>query len=658
MAALASLWVACGDGPPAAATRGGVLAPPAGWRTVGGDPGGRRYSPLDDVTPDNVHRLERIWTARIGRPTIDGALEGKTALQTTPILHGDRLFLCTPDNRILALDAATGDEIWRFSADPVFESGWTATCRGVALWEGAAAPAARRCRTRVFMGTIDARLVAVDAETGAACDDFGEGGAISLLTGLGDVLPGEYYMTSAPTVAGDVVITGALVADNRRVDPPGGVVRAFDVQTGALVWAFDPVPPGTPPLPAGEAGEPSFHRGTPNVWSMPSVDVERELVFLPFGNPSPDFYGGLRQGFDHYGSSVVALDARSGDVVWHFQTVHHDLWDYDVSSQPMLIDVPVDGTRRPAVVQLTKMGHVFVLDRETGVPLFAVEERPVPQTDVPGETTSPTQPFPTHPPPLHPEPLTADDLFGFTPFDRAGCRARLASLRNEGIFTPPSIAGSVLYPGTAGGNNWGGGAWDPERGLLVVTQNRIGQSIRLIPREEAPSKKDRQGVGLQEGAPFAAKSEVLMSPFGAPCSPLPWGSILAVDLEAGEVVWERPFGTTRDMTPLPVGLEVGLPSMGGPIVTAGGVVFIGAAMDDYLRGYDVETGEEVWRERLPAGAQATPMTYRLEPGGLQMLVIAAGGHATMGTTLGDHVIAWALPEDAVEAAGVAPGQAP
>ncbi len=636
----------CGDGsiPGNGQTAPNAARPVAGWPAVGGDHGGGRYSPLDDITPENVQHLERLWSHRLGRPDIEGSLKGKTSLQATPILRGDRLYLCTPDNRIVALDAATGAEVWAHAADPRFESGWTASCRGVAMWEGAAGGSTgdETCVDRVFMGTIDARLVAVDTDTGAPCEDFGTGGVVSLLQGLGDVQPGEYYMTSAPTVAGDVVITGALVADNRRVDPPGGVVRAFDVRTGELVWAFDPVPPGTPAPPADEEGRPTFHRGTPNVWATPSVDVERELVFLPFGNPSPDFFGGHRQGFDHYGSSVVALHARTGEVAWHFQTVHHDLWDYDVSSQPMLIDVPVEGELRPAVAQLTKMGHVFLLDRETGVPLFPVEERPVPQTDVAGETTSPTQPFPTHPPPLHPHTLTVDDVFGFTPFDRGACRDLVEGLRNEGIFTPPSLRGSVLYPGTAGGSNWGTGAYDPHRKLLVLNLNRIGQSIRLVPRADAPTK-DGRGVAEQAGAPYAAKGDVLLSPLGVPCSPLPWGSILAVDLEAGEVIWERPFGTTRDMTPLPIALDFGLPSMGGPIVTAGGVAFIGAAMDDYIRAYDVETGEEVWRERLPAGAQATPMTYRLAEGGPQIVVIAAGGHDTMGTTPGDWLIAWALP---------------
>jgi len=609
---------------------------------VGGDPGGGRYSRLSDITPANVHRLERLWTYRAGLVEIDGAIAGKTSLQATPVLRAGRLHFCTPDNRIVTIDAATGEELWVYAARPIFESGWTATCRGVAFWEAPSGAGGDACRARVFMGTIDARLIAVDAETGEPCEDFGAGGELSLLRGLGDVVPGEYYMTSAPTVAGDVVVTGSLVADNRRVGGPGGVIRAFDVRTGELRWAFDPVPPGTPSAPPDEEGQPTFHRGTPNAWSIPSVDVERGLVFVPMGGPSPDFFGGHREDFDHYGSAVVALDAKTGDVVWHFQAVHHDLWDYDLASQPMLIDVPKEGVMRPAVAQLTKMGHLFLLDRETGEPLFEVEERPVPQSDVPGERTSPTQPFPTHPPPLHPGWLTSEDAFGFTPFDRGACRSLIEGLRNEGIFTPPSLEGSVLYPGTAGGSNWGSGAYDPRRRLMVLNVNRIAQQIQLVPRADAPSKRAR-GLSPQAGAPYLARTDVLLSPLGIPCSPPPWGSILAVDLEAGEVVWERPFGTTRDMTPLPIGLDFGLPSMGGPIVTAGGVAFIGAAMDDYIRAYDVETGEELWRERLPAGAQATPMTYRLAPDGPQIVVLAAGGHATLGTTIGDWLIAWALP---------------
>ena len=368
---------------------------------------------------------------------------------------------------------------------------------------------------------------------------------------------------------------------------------------------------------------------------------------MPTGNPGGDFYGGGRRGLDHYGSSIIALDAATGRVVWQFQTVHHDLWDYDVASQPLLLELERDGRRVPALLQATKMGHLFLLDRETGEPLYPVQERPVPTSDVPGERASPTQPFPTFPPPLHPARLVPAEAFGFTPWDRGHCRRKLAALRSEGLFTPPSLSGSVVYPGAAGGVNWGSVALDPARGLAVLAMNRIAQSIKLVPRD-APVAPDRPGperiVFPQVGTPYQAELEVVSSPFGVPCAPPPWGTLLAVDLRSGRVAWEVPFGTTRDMTPLGVPWRLGLPHMGGPIATAAGLVFVAAAMDDFLRAYDVETGAELWSGRLPAGGQATPMSYRLRPEGRQFVVIAAGGHGTLGTRQGDWLLAFALPE--------------
>jgi quinoprotein glucose dehydrogenase len=633
----------------AACERERVPIPPdagvAGWPSYGGDPGGTRHSPLRQITRENVASLERVWTYRTGDwPGARPGLE-KTTFQATPVLDDGTLYFCSPLNRIFALDAETGAERWVFDARPDVRGTWAPTCRGVALWRDPAAPAGAACARRVFMGTMDARLVAVDAASGVECADFGRNGAVDLRAGLGDVAQGEYYVTSPPTVLADLVAVGALVGDNRRVDGPGGVVRAFDARSGALRWAFDPVPPGTPALPPASDGTPRFHRGTPNAWSIFSADPARNLLFVPFGVPSPDFFGGHRRGFDHYGSSVVALDGASGRVVWRFQTVHHDLWDYDVASQPTLIELERDGARIPALVQPTKLGHVFVLQRETGEPLFPVEERPVPAGDVPGEVYAPTQPFPAFPRPLHPHRLRPEDAFGFTPWDRGRCRRQLEALRNDGLFTPPSLQGSLTYPGTPGGANWGGAAWDPERRLLVLNQSRIAMSHRLVPREQAGAGEGSHYMGLspQAGTPYAVAQDVPVSPLGVPCSPPPWGTLLAVDFASREVRWEIPFGTTRDMTPLPFGFGFGLPSMGGPIVTASGLVFIGAALDDYLRAYDVETGEELWRERLPAGGQATPMTYKLRPDGRQFLVLAAGGHGTLRTRQGDWVIAWALP---------------
>jgi quinoprotein glucose dehydrogenase len=620
----------------------------AGWSHIGGDAGASHHSPLTQIDPANVHRLELAWSYRTGDFPGERPELGKTAFQATPVLDGETLYFCSPANRIFALDAETGRERWVHDARPVVRTEWTRTCRGVALWRGPHAGASEdTCARRVFMGTMDARLVAVDAATGRPCADFGAGGEVDLLAGLGAVEPGEYYVTSAPTVVGDVVAVGALVADNRRVNGPGGVVRGFDARSGALRWAFDPVAPGTPPPSPGPDGSPRYHRGTANVWTNASADLERGWLFLPFGSPSPDYFGGHRGAEEHYANSLVALDGRTGRPVWHFQAVHHDLWDYDLASPAALLGHDLNGRRAEALLLPTKMGHLFLLDRERGVPLHPVEERPVPASDVPGERSAATQPFPTFPAPIHPARLEPDDVFGFTPWDRGACREKLAGLRNEGIFTPPGTRGSVEYPSTAGGSNWGGVAIDPERRLVVLNQNRIAQFVTLFPRREdgePPPGVDPRRLFQHRGTPYVVDNDVLVSPFGVPCSPPPWGTLLAVDLVTGEKRWEVPFGSIRDLAPVPIPWELGMPSMGGPITTASGLVFIGAAMDRTLRAVAVETGETLWKTRLPAGGQATPMTYRLRPDGRQFVVIAAGGHATLGTKLGDWVLAFALPE--------------
>jgi len=635
LAALA--LAACGEAP---RPRGGAVE---GWPTWGGDPGGSRWSRLDEITRENVPALEVAWSFRTGDWDPSGAV--RTSFQATPVLHGDTLFLCTPFDRVFALDAESGAERWVF--DPGVDRVGLRhyTCRGVALHEETARPAGADCRLRVFVGTVDARLVALDGATGARCAEFGTNGEVDLLRGLGDVAPGEVKAYSTPTVIGDVVAIGTMVSDNRRADAPGGVVRGYDVATGALRWAFDPAPPGTPPLAPGPDG-PRFHRGTPNAWGVFSADPARDLLFVPTGNPSNDFYRGGRDGIDHYGSSVVALRGATGELVWHFQTVHHDLWDYDVGSQPSAIEVPVNGTRRAALAQPTKVGHVFLLDRETGAPLFPVEERPAPPSDVPGERAAPTQPHPTRPAPLHPGRVGEADLFGLTPLDRADCRERLRALRNEGPFTPPSLRGSLQYPGVAGGVNWGSAAWDPERDLLVLTHTRAAMVQRLIPRDEVaatPADPPYAILFPQLGAPYGLLQSVFVSSWGIPCTKPPWNELIALDLASGEVAWRVPFGTTRGLAPWPFWFSWGIPGMGGPLVTRSGLVFIGAAMDGYFRAYDVETGEELWRDALPAGGQANPMTYRVRPDGRQYVVIAAGGHGSLGTKKGDWLIAYALP---------------
>jgi quinoprotein glucose dehydrogenase len=633
----AALLLACGE---SRHPHGGAVA---GWPAWGGDAEGTRYSPLDEITRANVGDLAVAWRFRTGDWDPSGAL--KTSFQATPVLYDGALYLCTPFNRVFALDAETGAQRWVYDPGLVREGLRHLTCRGVALHADGAAPAGAACRTRVLTGTIDLRLVALDAATGRPCEGFGEGGTVDLARGLGDVAFAEVKVYSAPTVVGDVVAVGTMVSDNKRADAPGGVVRGYDARTGALVWAFDPAPPGTPPLPEDGDG-PRFHRGTPNAWGVFSADPARDLLFVPTGNPSNDFYRGGRGAIDHYGSSVVALRGASGEVVWRFQTVHHDLWDYDVGSQPSLIEVPLDGRRVAAVAQPTKMGHVFLLDRETGAPLFPVEERAVPGSDVPGEETAPTQPFPTRPPPLHPARVGPEDVFGLTPLDRADCRERLAALRNEGVFTPPSLRGSLQFPGVAGGINWGSAAWDPGRDLLVLNHTQAAMVQRLVPRAEVaatPANPPYEILFPQQGAPYGLLQSVFVSSWGIPCTKPPWSELIALDLARGDVAWRVPFGTTRGLAPWPFWLEWGVPSMGGPLVTASGLVFIGAAMDGLFRAYDVESGEELWSDALPAGGQANPMTYRVRPDGRQYVVIAAGGHGTLGTTPGDWVIAYALP---------------
>jgi quinoprotein glucose dehydrogenase len=504
------------------------------------------------------------------------------------------------------------------------------------------------CAARIFTGTLDSQLIALDAATGEPCADFGRGGRVELREGIGEAPDWEYYPTSPPLTVLDVVVVGALVADNERVDAPAGVVRGFDARSGALRWAWDPVPPGWQGRPTTAEGE--FTAGTPNVWAPLSADAERGLVFVPTGNASPDHFGGQRQGLDHYSSATVALDARTGTVVWHFPTVHHDLWDYDVPAQPTLLDFRhPDGRVVPALVQPTKMGLFFLLNRLNGRPLFPIEERPVPQGGVPGETLSPTQPFPTHLPPLHPTTLTPDDAFGFTPWDRGKCRERIAELRSEGIYTPPSVEGSVIWPGPAGGPNWGGISLDPERNLAYVNQMRLPLVVKLISREEYDALPEKtvtypNDMYPMKGTPYAVVRGPLLSPLGAPCNPPPWGTLTALDLSAGKILWEVPLGSSRDQAPWPIWWlqgDVGAPNLGGSIVTAGGLLFIGATTEKTFRAFDVENGRVIWSTRLPYTANATPLTYRLDAQGRQFVVIASGGHGW--SEPGDALIAFALP---------------
>jgi quinoprotein glucose dehydrogenase len=625
--------------------------PVADWPFWGGDRGASHFSRLDQITPDNVSKLEVAWTHRSGDYYDGSGYSKMTALQVTPLVVNGLLYYCTPFMRVFALDPATGEERWSF--DPEFqerhgEGPYPLICRGVSYWEDASGTLGDACAKRIFYGTADSELIALDADTGLPCEGFGDSGRVALREGVGESQPWEYMPTSPPHVIGDRVVLGALVADNVRVDAPAGVVRAFDARSGKLDWAWDPVPPGWPSEPDSQTGR-RFTSGTPNIWSIITADVERGLVFVPTGNPSPDLFGGLRNGLDYYGSSTVALDAETGKVVWNFQFVHNDVWDYDTPSPPTLFQIPGVGGGVPGVLQTTKMGHVFLLDRETGEPLYPVEERPVPQGGVPEENLSPTQPFPTHPTSLHPLALEPEDAFGFTPLDRSHCKKLLETYRWDGIFTPPTIEGSIQMPHTAGGMNWGGVAIDPERGLMIVNQLHTAAVNQLVPRAEAEKMSAADLVYPQEfyemrGAPYAIKRFPLFSQFGAPCNPPPWGSLTAVDLRAGEVKWTQPFGTLREMAPFPIWLlftGYGTPAFGGGMSTASGLYFIGASMVRYFRAIDVETGEELWRDRLPLQGQAVPMTYRQGESGKQYVVIAAGGNPL--GKMGDAIIAYALP---------------
>jgi quinoprotein glucose dehydrogenase len=634
----------CGE-PPAAEPAQRRDASP--WPHYGGDAGGQRYVVLDAITPRNVGRLERAWVFHTGDVSDGkGDVPSTTAFEATPILVDGLLYVCSPFNRVFALDPQTGLAVWRF--DPGIDLsgryGNQLVCRGVAYWAAADADRSSQCARRIFTATNDARLFALDALTGRACPDFGDAGSVALAPAAGEPLwQGEYQVTSPPAVVGDVVVVGSAVSDNARIDAPSGLVRAFDARSGRAIWSFDLSPPGYDPGPEQRSAA-GFALGTPNVWAPMAVDPERDLVFLPTGNAAPDYYRGERAFMNHYGSSVLALRGASGEIVWQFQTVHDDLWDYDVPAQPTLTTLRRDGAQIPVVVQTTKMGLVFVLHRETGVPVLPVEERPVPRKGaVPGERISPTQPFPVRPPPLVPHTISPDDAWGLTFWDRGRCRDLLASLRFDGIYTPPSLQGTLAYPGNAGGSNWGGVAVDARRQLLVANTMDLAWAVQLVPRdalERARRDHPHDEFGPQRGTPYALRRFAVLSPLGLPCNPPPWGQLAAVDLSSGEIAWQVKLGTIRDIAPVPLPLRLGVPNLGGPIVTSGGLVFIGAAMDDYLRAFDLATGEELWKGRLPAGGQATPMAYRI--GDRPYVVIAAGGHGRAGSRLGDTLVAFAL----------------
>ena len=622
--------------------------PTANWAHYGGDLGGQRYSDLDQIHANNVSNLSKAWTYQTGDVANGTNTNAPTAFEATPILIDSILYVPTPFNRIIALNPESGQEIWTYDAQIDLQGYYPnqLICRGLAYWQ-ASESGTGRGQKRIFMATNDGRLLAVDAETGKLCSDFGTQGEIDLKGGAGEEeWLGEYQVTSPPTICKNIVVVGSAVVDNVRTDVHSGVVRAYDVISGTLLWSWDLSPPDT--VDRSDMLSPDgYVLGTPNVWAPMSVDTQRNLLFVPTGNPSPDYYGGQRNGLDYYGSSIVALNTNTGQVVWHFQTVHHDLWDFDIPAQPTLTYIEREGQSIPAVIQATKMGLFFILNRENGEPIFPIEERPVPQTDLPGEFTSATQPYPVKPLPLIRHDITPSDAWG--PLGLKGsCRNKMKKLYYKGAYTPPKFGqATLMYPGNSGGSNWGGIAVDRERQIMVANVMDLAWVVELIPSEDYERVKKENPeleVVQQRGTPYSLVRYPLLSSLGLPCTKPPWGTLAAIDLKSGDILWQKPFGTVRDLAPIPIKVKYGVPSLGGPVITKSGLIIIAATLDNYIRAFDIYTGKQVWEERLPAGGQATPMTYRIGKDGKQYIVICAGGHGRAGTKLGDHIIAYALPD--------------
>lgn len=618
------------------------------WPYYGHDAGGMRYSPLQQINRENVTTLKVAWTFHVGDMSDGTGGKKRSGLETTPILVDGTLYLTTAFNRVIALDPETGKQRWAYDPmiDTALDYGDGLINRGVAAWRDPQRAKGKPCRRTIFEATLDARLIALDAATGDPCSDFGNRGQVSLRD-VPRYIPGEYHMTSPPVVIDDIVVVGSAIDDNARVDMSSGVVRAFDARTGKPRWKWEPLPPNEAETATHDATRKPWRTGAGNAWSVMVVDPERDLVFVPTGSASPDYYGGMRPGDDKWADSIVALRAKTGEMAWGFQLVHHDLWDYDSASPPLLATVPHDGKNVPVVVQGNKTGFLYVLNRDTGEPVFPVEERAVPQTDVPGEVTSPTQPFPAAPPVLSPQKLTADDAWGITPEDRDYCRQRLQSLRNEGLFTPPSINGSLSMPGNVGGMNWSGYAYDPQHDLLLVNTNNLPAVMGVIAADKYWDAVDKNTGDLeytqQRGAPYGMfRTFLFAKAHHLPCAPPPWGMLTAVHMNSGTIRWQVPLGSLAPGKPL---LPLGAPSLGGPIVTAGGLVFIaGTLIDPEIRAFDVETGKEIWKAELPASGGATPVTYQLRPNGKQYLVIAAGGHSHVNEEKqSDAIVAYTLP---------------
>ncbi|MGV2128395.1 glucose/quinate/shikimate family membrane-bound PQQ-dependent dehydrogenase [Agrobacterium vitis] len=612
------------------------------WHQYGRTPYGQRYSPLSQITTDNVKTLKTAWTYQTGDVKQPGDV-GETTYQVTPLKVGDTLYLCTPHNWAIAVDAATGKQKWKYDPNVGLNPDRQhQTCRGVTYYADPAATSGAPCATRVYLPTSDARLIALDAANGKICESFADKGTLHLEQGMPYNPAGYYYSTSPPVIAAGKIIIGGAVNDNYSTKEQSGVIRAFDVQTGALVWNWDSGNPGqTQPLAEGQ----KYTANSPNSWSVFSVDEQLGLVYIPLGNQVPDQLGMNRSAnVEKYSSSVVALDLNTGADRWVQQFVHHDLWDMDVPAQPVLLDITREGTTVPALVASTKQGDVYVLDRRTGQPIIPIKELPAPGGTIPEDHASPTQPISALS--FRPPKLEERNMWGVTLLDQLACRIKFHQLRYEGQYTPPSLKGSIIYPGNFGTFNWGSVAVDPEKQVMFGMPTYLAFTSQLVPRDQVPAKGEdekgsEQGLNRNDGAPYAVKMGPFLSPIGIPCQAPPWGTVAAVDLKTGKIAYQHRNGTVHDMTPLPLPFKVGVPGIGGPMITKGGVAFLGAAVDNYLRAYDLATGKVLWEGRLPAGGQATPMSYDLN--GKQYVVMVAGGHGSIGTKPGDYVIAYTLP---------------
>ncbi|MCB2075703.1 MAG: membrane-bound PQQ-dependent dehydrogenase, glucose/quinate/shikimate family [Novosphingobium sp.] len=639
-----------GENPPAdlkGAAPVSVTAEDAGeWKVWGRTLSGTRFSPLGDITTGNVAKLELAWEFKS-----DVEPYGFHGFEATPIAADGKLFVCLDRDILVALDEETGRQAWRFDPKSNLEGVFGGTCRGVSYYE--APVETEDCAKRILYGVHDWRLMAVDAETGERCRSFGENGEVDMKDGMGEWEPGIAYPSSPPTIVNGVAMISGWITDGLRVKEPSGGIRAYDAVTGEMLWMWDSGRENPQePLKPGETYTP----GAPNAWGVFSGDEELGLVYMGMGVETPDYFGAHRaREAEIYSTAIVALDVQTGKPRWHFQTVHHDIWDYDIASQPVLADIPVKGKRVPALIGPTKRGEFFVLDRRTGEPLYPVTEKPVPQDSVKEDWTARTQPYSSFPNVAGGK-LTERQMWGATPFDQLWCRLQFRKARYQGDFTPPGTTKTIFYPGSAGGSNWGSVTIDTARDLMVTNSLYMADIGRLIPRAEADRAAAEYAGGdkpdsfafPQQGTPYAMDRTVFLGPLGIPCQQPPFGRLSVIDLKTGKMVWTKPLGTAERAGPMGLELKLpirmGVPNFGGSTATAGGVVFIAATQDRVLRAVDIGNGRELWRYSLPAIGAATPMTFRSSKSGRQFVVISAGGHPALPGPSDSSVLAFALPE--------------